>query len=142
MSESHQSVPPEESSHTKLPNSYTIRTNRQVLIPLGFMFILTSFVALGWPLALGWLYLIPIGLTFWVLRAGTTVNKSGLVVHRIFGDQKISWSNLKGIRMPKHGWARAVLLDETEVALLTVNVDRLRELAVTSHGHIPDPGER
>ena len=151
MSDTHQSVPPQESSHTseerdtrarELPATYTIRTSRQTLIPIGFLFICTSFVALGWPLVLGWLFLIPIALAFYVLRVGTTVNKTGLILHRIFGDQKISWSNIKGIRMRKHRSARVILLDGTEATLPAVNVDRLRELAVTSHGHIPDPGER
>ncbi len=142
MSESHQSVPPQESSHIKLPSSYTIRTSRQVLIPIGFSFICVSFVALGWPQAFGWLFLLPIALAFYVLRVGTTVNKTGLITHRILGNQQIAWSNVKGIRMPKHGWARAELQDGTSVTLPAVNVDRLRELAVTSHGHIPDPGAR
>ena len=46
---------------------------------------------------------------------------------------------MKGFRFPKRGWARADLVDGTEVSLPTVTFGRLPQLASASGGRVTDP---
>lgn len=83
--------------------------------------------------------MIPFLVAAWVLRVRTTVTPDGLELRRAFSSQSISWDQIKGFRFPKRGWARADLVDGTEVSLPTVTFGRLPQLASASGGRVTDP---
>lgn len=142
-------MPPQSSSHTADGNNvdgaaveqapYVIRITRLSLVAAFMLLICVSFPALGWPAALGWLFLLPISVTVWILRNQTTVTSSGLETRSVFAAKSIPWTDIKGVRFPKRGWARADLISGKESVLPAVGFDRLQELAEASGGRIPDP---
>lgn len=83
--------------------------------------------------------MIPFLIAAWVLRVRTTVTPDGLELRRAFSSQSISWDRIKGFHFPKRGWARAELVDGTEVSLPTVTFGRLPQLASASGGRVTDP---
>ncbi len=98
-----------------------------------------SFPIFGWPAAFGWLVIAPIVAVGWVARVRTTITPDGLAVRRLIGGRSLSWSQITGFRFPKHGWARATLIDGSEVSLPVVTFDRLPQIAAASGGRITDP---
>jgi len=145
VSASQQPVPPEPSSHTGTPAdrgpgpAHVIRINRLTLVAVALLACGASFPAFGWPAALGWVLLLPLAALYWVLRVQTTVSATGLHTRDVFGSRTLRWAEVKGVRFPKRGFARADLTGGTEITLPAVSFDRLRELAAASQGHIPDP---
>jgi hypothetical protein len=85
------------------------------------------------------IYLVPIGFIVWVLRTRTTADADGLTVRRVFGSRHMPWSTLKGLRLTKKSGVRAVLEDDTEVALPSVRTRHLSALALISGGRLDDP---
>jgi len=51
----------------------------------------------------------------------------------------LPWSSLKGLRLTKRAEVRAVLTDDTEVALPAVRTRHLSALALISGGRLDDP---
>ncbi|GLZ41681.1 hypothetical protein Acsp05_53050 [Actinokineospora sp. NBRC 105648] len=86
-------------------------------------------------------YVIPIAATAWVLRVRTTADAEGLVVRQVFSSRRLPWTALKGLRLTKRAGVRAVLDDDTEVALPSVRVRHLPALALVSGGRLDDPTE-
>ncbi|WP_324192564.1 PH domain-containing protein [Nocardia transvalensis] len=97
-----------------------------------------AFAFFGWPQVLWVLFVIPIVAAVWVERVRTTVSESGLDLRTMFGSRHVDWSQIKGFRIPKRGFVRAHLTDDSEVALPAVGYDRLRALIDASGGRIPD----
>ena len=118
---------------------HVIRVTRLALVAVLIVLICSTFPALGWPAALGWLVLLPIVAAAWVIRSQTTVTPDGLETQSLFTSHTFAWAEIKGVRFPKRGWARADLGDGREMPLPAVTFDRIRELAAASGGHIPDP---
>ena len=118
---------------------HVIRINRLTLLATAMLLLCASIPIFGWPAGLFWLAFIPVGIAYWILRVQTTVTGDGLEVRTLFGSQSVAWSDIKGVRIPKRGWVRAVRTDDSEVALQAVTLERLRELALASGGRIPDP---
>lgn len=150
MSSPHKSVPPQISSHNapgersdggsnEGEHRHVIRVNRLSLIAALMLFFCVCFPALSWPAALGWLFAIPFIVAFWILRTQTTLTSTGVKTRSFIGSGSAEWSQIKGVRFPKRGWARAELLDGGELKLPAVDFARLRELAAASGGRIPDP---
>ena len=133
------SVPPGSSSHTPESDRHVIRITRLALLGVVFLLFGASFPAAGWPAVFGWLLLVPVALAVYVLRNRTTVTNEGLVLRSTFGSRTVAWADIKGVRFPKRGWARADLTDDTEVPMPAVGFDRIRELSEASGGRIPDP---
>lgn len=133
------SVPPSTSSHTEKTDRHVIRITRLALLGVVLLLFGISFPMSGSPLAFGWLIILPIALAVWVLRSKTVVTESGLQMQRVFGSRTVTWDQVKGVRFPKRGWARADLVDGGEVPMPAVSFDRLPELAAASNGRIPDP---
>jgi hypothetical protein len=92
----------------------------------------------GWPEGLWWLFGLPILALAWVLRTQTTVDEAGLRLRSLTRSRSLDWTQVRGVRFPKRGFARAVLVDESELTLPAVGFDRLPELAAHSGGRIPD----
>ncbi|QBJ98529.1 PH domain-containing protein [Rhodococcus sp. ABRD24] len=132
-------MPPQSSSHTPENPRQIIRISPLALMACVFLLFCFSFPVLGWPAAFGWMLVIPFLIAAWVLRVRTTVTENGLELRRAFSTQSISWDQIKGFRFPKRGWARADLVDGTEVSLPVVTFGRLPQLASASGGRITDP---
>ncbi len=151
MSSPHQSVPPPESSHIPAAAEVTggdtappgptrvIRMTRLSFLGVVILAMCVFFPIVGWPAALFWLALIPIAAIVWILRTQTKVSPNGMDLRSMFSSRHIDWEQLKGISIPKRGYVRAHLADDTEVPLPAVSYDRLRDLVDASGGRIPDP---
>lgn len=141
MSSSHQSVPPARSSHTAKTGA---ETGRVIRIPrlghIGVLILLfcVAFPFFGWPKVLWVLFVIPAAVALWIERSRTTVSETGLDLRTAFGSRHLDWAQIKGLRIPKRGFVRAHLADESEVTLPAVSYDRLRDLIAASNGRIPD----
>ncbi|WP_280507463.1 PH domain-containing protein [Nocardia flavorosea] len=151
MSSPHQSVPPPESSHIPAAAEVTggdtappgptrvIRMTRLSFLGVVILAMCVFFPIVGWPAALFWLALFPIAAIVWILRTQTTVSPNGLDLRSVFSSRHIGWEQLKGLSIPKRGYVRAHLADDTEVPLPAVSYDRMRDLVDASGGRIPDP---
>ncbi|OXR47401.1 Low molecular weight protein antigen 6 [Nocardia cerradoensis] len=145
MSSPQQSVPPAQSSHTAEGGTDTgrvIRIPRLAHLGVFILLFCAAFPFFGWPAVLWILFLIPIAAAWWVERSRTTVSAGGLDLRTIFGTRHVDWSQIQGLRIPKRGWVRAHLSDDSEVALPAVSYDRLKDLIAASDGRIPDPFAR
>ncbi len=145
MSSPQQSVPPAQSSHTAEGGTDTgrvIRIPRLAHLGVFILLFCAAFPFFGWPAVLWILFLIPIAAAWWVERSRTTVSAGGLDLRTIFGSRHVDWSQIQGLRIPKRGWVRAHLSDDSEVALPAVGYDRLKDLVAASDGRIPDPFAR
>ncbi|MEU1982304.1 PH domain-containing protein [Nocardia sp. NPDC019395] len=151
MSSPHQSVPPPESSHISAAAEVTggdtappgptrvIRTTRLAFLSVVISALCVFFPIVGWPAGLFWLALIPIWAVVWILRTQTTVSPRGLDLRTMLSSRHIGWDRVRGVSIPKRGYVRAHLDDDTEVPLPAVSYDRLRDLVDASGGRIPDP---
>lgn len=151
MSSPHQSVPPPESSHNPAAAEVTggdtappgprrvIRTTRLSFLGVFLLAMCVFFPIVGWPAGLFWLALIPLAVLVWIVRTQTTVSPAGLDLRSVFSSRHIDWAQLKGLSIPKRGFVRAHLDDDSEVPLPAVSYDRLRDLVDASGGRIPDP---
>lgn len=134
-----QPVPPQPSSHTANNPRQVIRISKLAYLGCAFLLFAVTFPIFGWPLAFGWLLAAPILAVFWVARVRTTVTSEGLELRRLVTSRTLTWPQIEGLRFPERGWARARLVDGTEVPLPVVTFDRLPEIAAASGGRIPDP---
>ncbi|HZA15997.1 MAG TPA: PH domain-containing protein [Pseudonocardiaceae bacterium] len=102
-------------------------------------------VAFGVP-GLQVLYLVPLGVAIWLVRARTVVDRDTVVAHRVLGSRRIAWSDLHGLRIDDRSRVWAVLHGGEEVGLPAVRARDLPLLATLSGGRLPDPltagGER
>ncbi len=142
MSSPQQSVPPAQSSHTAEGGTDTgrvIRIPRLGHLAVFILLICVAFPFFGRPAVLWFLFLIPIVAAWWVERTRTTVSAAGLDTRTIFGSRHIGWEQVRGLRIPKRGFVRVHLTDDSEAALPAVSYDRLKDLVEASGGRIPDP---
>ncbi|MBL1079341.1 PH domain-containing protein [Nocardia sp. 2] len=111
------------------------------LAHLGVFLLLFSvaFPFFGAPEVLWVLFAIPLALVVWVERTRTTVSDKGIDTQTMFKTRHIDWSQVKGLQIPKRGYLKLHLTDETDATLPAVGFDRLGELVVASNGRIPDP---
>ncbi|MFI7666571.1 PH domain-containing protein [Nocardia sp. NPDC049526] len=153
MSSPHQSVPPAKSSHTPAAGSETgsspeptepkqtaqvIRITQMAHLGVVVLLFCVFFAFVGWPIGLWWLLLLPVAAAVWVERTRTTVSEDGLDLRTVFGSRHLDWAQVAGVGIPKRGFVRAHLTDDTEVKLPAVSYDRLRDLIRASNGRIPD----
>jgi hypothetical protein len=85
------------------------------------------------------IFAVPLGLIVWIVRYRTTADSAGLTVRRALTQRALPWSSLKGLRLTKRAGVRAVLTDDTEVALPAVRTRHLPALALISGGRLDDP---
>ncbi|WP_433759789.1 PH domain-containing protein [Nocardia sp. CA-135398] len=153
MSSPHQSVPPAKSSHTPAAGSETgsspqpsepkqtvqvIRITQMAHLGVLVLLFCVFFAFVGWPIGLWWLLLLPVAAAVWIERTRTTVSEDGLDLRTVFGSRHLDWAQVAGVSIPKRGFVRAHLGDDTEVKLPAVSYDRLRDLIRASNGRIPD----
>jgi hypothetical protein len=116
-----------------------IRTTRLSFLGVFILAMCVFFPIVGWPAGLFWLALIPLAVLVWLVRTQTTVSPAGLDLRSVFSSRHIDWAQVKGLSIPKRGFVRAHLDDDSEVPLPAVSYDRLRDLVDASGGRIPDP---
>lgn len=150
MSSPHQSVPPDESSHTAETGSSTgsssaatgertvIRVTQLAYLGVVVLALCVFLFVVGWPKLLWWLMLLPVAVVVWIARTRTVVSESGLDLQRVFSSRHLDWEQIKGVSIPKRGYVRAHLADDSVVALPAVGYDKLRKLITASDGRLPD----
>lgn len=150
VSSSQQSEPPRPSSHTapespngaegpQPPTAQVIRVPRLALLGVGLLLFGTGLTAASWPLAMGWLLVLPIVAGIWVFRVRTVVSPEAITARRFVGSDVIAWDSVAGLHFPDRRWARVVLTDKSEKSLPLVRFDLLPQLAAASGGRITDP---
>ncbi|MFF2086193.1 PH domain-containing protein [Nocardia sp. NPDC058176] len=125
-------------ANTPVPGTHVIAVPRLAYIGVLVLAFCVFFPFVGWPVALWWLLLFPVIAVFWLTRTHTTISAAGLDLSSMFGKRHLDWSQVKGISIPKRGYVRARLDDDSEVKLPSVSYDRLRELIEASGGRLPD----
>lgn len=126
----------------ELPRSLTFRITRITLLVILVLAICMTPVAWAAPWTLS-LYLIPLVLIVWVLRARTVVTTDAISA-RMLRTRRVSWSEVRSFRLDQRRWLRAVLRDDAgagsprEVLLPAVRVRDLPRLAAMSGGRLPD----
>ncbi|MGW5384560.1 PH domain-containing protein [Nocardia sp. NPDC003963] len=116
-----------------------IRTTRLSFLGVFLLAMCVFFPIVGWPAGLFWLAIIPLIAVVWIVRTQTTVSPQGLDLRSVFSSRHIDWARVQGLSIPKRGFVRVHLDDDTEVPLPAVSYDRLRDLVDASDGRIPDP---
>ncbi|GAA1949458.1 PH domain-containing protein [Amycolatopsis minnesotensis] len=96
-------------------------------------------VAFGGIPGLQALYLVPLGLLWFVQRMRTVATPGGLAVRTMFGHRDLPWTALKGLSITSKARVRAVLDDGSEVALPAVRTRHLPVLSLVSGGLLKDP---
>ncbi|WP_083884202.1 PH domain-containing protein [Nocardia higoensis] len=150
MSSPHQSVPPGKSSHTAETGSSTgsssaaagkrtvIRVTQLAYLGVVVLALGVFLFVVGWPKLLWWLMLLPVAVIVWIARTRTVVSDDGLDLRRVFSSRHLDWEQIKGVSIPKRGYVRAHLADESVVSLPAVGYDQLRKLITASDGRLPD----
>lgn len=99
------------------------------------------------PVAFGapwlWLvYVVPLGLAFWVLRVRTTAGPDDVVARGALRATRVRWADIAGLRLRSsriRSRVSAVLRNGSELPLPAVHVRDLPLLAAVSGGRLPDP---
>ncbi|MFD3703838.1 PH domain-containing protein [Nocardia sp. NPDC058658] len=125
-------------TNTPTPGVHVIGVPRLAYIGVLVLAFCVFFPFVGWPALLWPLLLAPVIAVWWVVRTHTTVSESGLDLSTMVGNKHLDWARVDGIVIPKRGYVRARLDDESEVKLPAVGYDRLRELIEASDGKLPD----
>jgi hypothetical protein len=120
-----------------LPRKLVFRIPMVALLGVLFLALCESWVTFSAPV-LTVLYVIPIGIAWWLLRLRTTVDADTIVVRRVFSRRTLPWSAVSALRVRDRKWVAAVLADGTEVTLPTVRTRHMSALAVVT-GRIEDP---
>ncbi|WP_019854923.1 PH domain-containing protein [Actinopolyspora mortivallis] len=93
-------------------------------------------------MALPWLsvlYVIPLGLLYWIFRIRTVVDRSGVTARTLFRTRHLEWSEIRALSLDERRWVRAVTDTERGIVLPVVRVRDLPRLSVLSGGRIRDP---
>ena len=116
----------------------TFRRPLTALIGVFGLVVCMTPVAFGLP-GLQVLYLVPLGVTIWLVRDRTVVGPDTVVAHRVLGSRQVDWADLQGLRMDERSRVWAVLHGGEEVRLPAVRARDLPLVAAVSHGRLPDP---
>ena len=84
------------------------------------------------------LYLLPIGLVFWVLRVRTTVDDTAIVARGALRTRRVAWADVTSLRLRTRSRISVVLSGGAELPLPAVHTRDLPLLAKASGGRLPD----
>lgn len=115
-----------------------VRMTRSALLAVFFFALCVSPLALTSPPA-ALLYVLPLLLAGWVLRAGVDVDTDGLTVHALFGARRLEWDDVAGLRLSQRGDVRLALHDGRSIRLPVVRTRHLPMLAAASGGRFDAP---
>lgn len=118
------------------PATVTFRLPLTALLGVFGLIVCMTPVAFGAP-GLQVLYLAPLIVAYWVVRTRTVVGPQTLVTYRVWGSQRLSWSDLSGLRVDDRSRVWAVLRGGNEVGLPAVRARHIPMLAVISAGRLP-----
>ena len=112
--------------------------------PMSYVVIVIFALAIVWPVtaypvALGWLVLLPIGFGWWVARTQTRVDEDGVHLTSWRTRRSIPWDEVKGVLFPRNGFARLVTTSEVSLPMGGVSFHDLPRLSDASRGRIRDP---
>lgn len=116
----------------------TFRLPLTALLGVFGLIVCMTPVAFGAP-GLQVLYLIPLILAFWVVRTRTVVGPETLVTYRMASSQRLTWSELAGLRVDDQSRVWAVRHSGEEVGLPAVRARHIPMLAAISGGRLPAP---
>lgn len=84
------------------------------------------------------LYVVPIALGWWIARTRTVAEPTGLVARTMFGQTRIEWADLRGLKLDGRR-VHAALAGDRLVKLPEVRPRHLGLISDISGGRIPDP---
>jgi hypothetical protein len=135
------------SSPTDTPTGSSSEATATFRIPQLNLLALIAVGVCAIPVAFGapwfWLiYLIPLAIAAWVVRARTTAAPDGVVARGVVRTTRVPWADITALRL-RSSWTRsrvsAVLSNGSELPLPAVRVRDLPLLAAASGGRLPDP---
>ncbi|WP_179963995.1 PH domain-containing protein [Mycolicibacterium parafortuitum] len=118
-----------------------IRISPMAHVAIGFMFIGLMAVVFAGPAWFVVLFLIPVALSYVVMRYRTTADYEKVVARTLFGSHTVRWEDIDGLRFGRRAWAVARLHDGSEVPLPAVTFATLPQLTAASGGRVPNPYE-
>lgn len=112
--------------------------------PMSYVVIAIFVLAIVWPvtsypLALGWLVLLPLAFGWWVARTWTRLDEDGVRISSWRARNVVPWNEVKGVMFPKRGFARLVTTSDASLAMGGVSFHDLPRLSDASGGRIRDP---
>lgn len=112
--------------------------------PMSYIVIAVLVLAIIWPVtsypvALGWLVLLPIAYGWWVARTRTRLDDEGVHLSSWRSSRTVPWGAVKGVMFPRSGFARLVTTSEESLPMGGVSFHDLPRLSVASNGRIRDP---
>jgi hypothetical protein len=116
----------------------TFRLPLTALLGVFGLIVCMTPVAFGAP-GLQVLYLVPLIVAYWVVRTRTVVGPETLMTYRMWGSQRLAWSDLAGLRVDDQSRVWAVLHGGNEVSLPAVRARHIPMLAAISGGRLPAP---
>lgn len=87
------------------------------------------------------LFLIPIGLLYWIMRTRTVVDADTVLVRGMVRSRRVAWTDITALRLRTRSRVSAVLADGTELPLPAVHVRDLPLVSSMSGGRLPDLSE-
>ena len=115
-----------------------VRAPRTALMPVLVLAICVLPLASSAPW-LAVLWVLPIGVAAWVVRAGVDVDRTGLTVRALLGSRRLPWTEVAGLRVTGRGRLAAVLRGGGAVRLPVLRPRHLPLVAAASGGHVPSP---
>ncbi len=88
------------------------------------------------------LLVIPLLSTIAIQRLRTIATRDDVTARGLLSSRTVPWSQVEGLRFTRGRWARACLLDGSEVRLPAVTFATLPMLTAASGGRVPDPYRR
>ena len=112
--------------------------------PMSYLVVAVLALGILWPVAaypvaLGWLVLLPVAFVWWVARTRTRVDDEGVHLTSWRSHRTVPWDEVKGVMFPKNGFARLVTTSEDSLPMGGVSFHDLPRLSAASHGRIRDP---
>ena len=120
------------------PTAVRVRTPRTALLAVLVLAICVLPLASSAPW-LAVLWLLPVAMLAWVLRAGVDVDRDGLTVRALLGSRRLPWREVAGLRVGPRGRLSAVLRAGGAVRLPVLRPRHLPLVAAASDGRLPAP---
>jgi hypothetical protein len=112
-----------------------LRPSRAALIAVLFLAICVTPMA-GVQVWLFTLYLLPIGVILWILRAGTDIGDDGVTVRAVLGHRTFGWASVRGFAIAARGELRLVLRDGRLVRMPCARLRHLELITAASGGRM------
>lgn len=115
------------------------RVNPMSYLVLAVLVLAVLWPVVAYPVALGWLLVVPVAFAWWVARTRTRVDEDGVHLTSWRSTRTVPWEQVKGVMFPKSGFARLVTTAEDSLPMGGVSFHDLPRLSEASRGRIRDP---